>query len=340
MIWTTWRQFRPQAIVAGAALAAVAIALAATGPHLAGLYSSSGLATCASNCGAKVSTFIGQVHGSATELIFYGGVFLVYAVPALIGIFWGAPLISREIESGSFRLAWNQSVTRRRWIGVKLGLVGLASMASAGLLSLMISWWSSPLYRAAEQASQNSLSINRFTPLLFGANGIAPIGYAAFAFALGVTLGLLLRRTVAAMAITIAVVAAIQVLWPAFVRPHLVPSAQEVRPLSAVNFNGTGDYNNGILVLQVGTINGLPPDTWITSTHPVNAAGQPITKAPLPCVSARNFVPCLQSNGIRMAVTYQPASRYWEFQWLETGIFLVLAGGLGGACYRRIRRLA
>jgi hypothetical protein len=326
--------------VAGAALVAVAIALAATGPHLASLYSSSGLATCASSCGAKVSTFTSQVHGSVTGLIFYGGVVLVYALPPLIGVFWGAPLIARELESGTFRLAWNQTVTRRRWIQVKLGLVGLASMAAAGLLSLMISWWASPLYRAAEQASQTSLSINRFTPLLFGANGIAPIGYAAFAFALGVTIGLLLRRTLAAMAITIAVVAAIQVLWPAFVRPHLVPSEREVRPLSAVNFNGTGDYNNGILVLQVGTINGLPSDTWITGSHPVNAAGQPIAKAPLPCVSAQNFVPCLQSHGVRMAVTYQPPSRYWEFQWLETGIFLVLAGGLGGACYWRIRRLA
>jgi hypothetical protein len=340
MIWTTWRQFRPQAIVAGAALAAVAIALAVTGPHLAGLYSSSGLATCASNCGAKVSTFIGQVRGSATELVFYGGVFLSYAVPALIGIFWGAPLISREVESGSFRLAWNQSVTRRRWIAVKLGLVGLASMASAGLLSLMIGWWASPLYRAAGQASQTSLSISRLAPPLFGATGIAPVGYAAFAFALGVTAGLLVRRTIVAMAITLAIFAAIQILWPGFVRPHLISPVQTTQPLSAVSFNGTGDYNNGILVLQIGTVDGLPPGTWITRSHAVNAAGQPITRAPLPCVSAQNFVPCLQSHGIRMAVTYQPASRYWEFQWLETGIFLVLAAGLGGVCYWRIRRLA
>jgi hypothetical protein len=340
MFWLTWRQFRAQAIVTGAALAAVAIALAVTGPHLAGLYSSSGLATCASNCGPKVSTFVGQVRGSATELVFYGGVFLIYAVPALIGIFWGAPLISRELESGTFRLAWSQSVTRRRWMLAKLGLVGLASMAAAGLFSLMISWWASPLYRAAGQASQNSLRISRFTPPLFAATGIAPVGYAAFAFALGVAAGILVRRTVAAMAITLAIFAAIQILWPGVVRPHLFAAAQTTRPLSTVSFSGTGDYNNGILVLQVGTVDGLSPGTWLTGTHAVNAAGQPITRAPLPCVSAQNFVPCLQSHGVRMAVTYQPASRYWEFQWLETGIFLALAGGLGSACYWRIRRLA
>jgi len=41
------------------------------------------------------------------------------ATPALLGIFWGAPLIARELETGTCRLAWNQSVTRTRWLTVK-----------------------------------------------------------------------------------------------------------------------------------------------------------------------------------------------------------------------------
>ena len=56
--------------------------------------------------------------------------------------------------------------------------------------------------------------------------------------------------------------------------------------------------------------------------------------------SDARFLGCLQDQGIRLAVTYQPAGRYWEFQWLETGIFLALAGSLGGVCFWRIRRLA
>lgn len=340
MIWLTWRQFRIQAVVTGVGLAAVAIALAVTGRQLAGLYASSGLAGCAGHCGPEVSTFVSQVRGSATELIFYGGVVLIYALPALIGIFWGAPLVTREIESGTFRLAWSQTVTRRRWILAKLGLVGLAAMAAAGLFSLMISWWASPLYRAAGQASQNSLSINRLSPPLFGATGIAPVGYAAFALALGVTAGVLVRRTVAAMAITLAVFAALQVLWPMFVRPHLIAPAQTVQALNAVTWNGMGDVHGGHLVLQPGTISGLPADTWITGSRAVTVTGQPATMAPDACNTAPSFIGCLQDHGIRLAVTYQPAGRYWAFQWLETGIFLVLAGGLGGACYWRIRRLA
>lgn len=338
MMWLTWRQFRAQAIVAGTALVAVAIALTATGPHLAALFDDNGLATCQTSCGTDAANFINQVKGSPTELIFYGSIFLVYAVPALIGLFWGAPLVAREFEAGTFRLAWNQSVSRARWMAVKLGLIGLTAMVTAGLLSLMTSWWASPLYQAAQKTGQNSLSIDKFAAPLFGATGIAPVGYAAFAFALGVTAGLLIRRTLPAMAITLAIFAAIQIFWPGLVRPYLIPPVHGTEPLAAVTFNGFGETNNGQLVMTIGSISGQSGD-WVTSGRVINAAGQPATRVPSACTQASNtFIPCLASHGIRMAVTYQPASRYWALQWCETGAFLTLALGLGGLCYWRIRR--
>ena len=338
MIWLTWRQFRAQAIVAGAALVAVAIALAVTGPRLASLFDRSGLATCRAGCGTDAGNFFNEVSGSGTELIFYGGIFLVYAVPALIGLFWGAPLVTREFEAGTFRLAWNQSVTRTRWIAVKLGLICLAAMAAAGLLSLMTSWWASPLYQAALKASSDPLSINKLAPPLFGATGIAPIGYAAFGFALGVTVGVLIRRTVPAMAVTLAIFAVIQIFWPTVVRPHLIPPIHGTAALGAVSFNGIQETNNGHLVLTVGSISGQTGD-WVMSGQAVNAAGRAATRAPASCTQAGTFIQCLASHGIRMAVTYQPASRYWALQWLETGIFVILAAGLGALCYWRVRRL-
>ena len=339
MIWLTWRQFRAQGIAAAGTMAALAITLAVTGPHLAALYDSSGLSSCGTQCGAQAANFISAVQGSASEIIFYGGTFLLYAVPALIGIFWGAPLITREVEAGTHRIAWNQSVTRGRWVVAKFGLIGLAAMATAGLLSLMTSWWASPLYRASRQGGPNALSINRLAPPLFGATGIVPIGYAAFAFTLGVLVGVLVRRTLPAMAITLAVFAAIQILWPGLVRPHLISPVSATQSLSTISFKGIGDFDNGTLLLQVGSINGRAGD-WITSSIPVNAAGQTISKAPQACISrSGNFLQCLTSHGVRMGISYQPASRYWTFQWLEAGIFLLLALGLGGVCLWRIRRL-
>src|SRR5580704_11692029 len=99
MIWLTWRQFRSQGIVAGVAIAAVAVALAVTGPYLAALYTSNGLNTCASSCGPHATSFFNAVDGTATEIIFYGGIVLLYVAPAIIGLFWGAPLVTRELEA-------------------------------------------------------------------------------------------------------------------------------------------------------------------------------------------------------------------------------------------------
>ena len=98
--------------------------------------------------------------------------------PSLIGMFWGAPLIARELETGTFRLAWTQSVSRMRWLLVKLGLVGLASAAVGGLLSLMVTWWYSPI---------DKVNQGRFGAAAFGLHGFVPAGYALFAFALGAT---------------------------------------------------------------------------------------------------------------------------------------------------------
>ncbi len=75
------------------------------------------------------------------------------------------------------------------------------------------------------------------------------------------------------------------------------------------------------------------------SGEPVTPGGALAVIDPAACIPLNFPIACLASHGIRLRVTYQPASRYWDLQWLETGIFLVLAGGLGGVCYWRMRRL-
>jgi hypothetical protein len=345
MIWLTWRQFRAQAWVATAALAAIAIALAVTGAHLAHLYDTSGIATCQphGNCGSLVTSFLDQAKASpAYGILYYGGVVVLYAVPAIIGIFWGAPLVTREIETGTFRLAWNQSVTRTRWLAVKLGLTGLAAMATAGLLSLMISWWASPVDRAlALPAGRNGTDgLNRFAPLLFGARGITPIGYAAFAFALGVAAGVLIRRTVPAMAATLAVFTAALVTMSLWVRPHLITPLHATSALNPANIDEMFIGNNGQMAVT-GAVN--MPGAWVLSNQSINTSGHVFTgPAPQVCVSQTgSFRACQASLGrlhLRQLVTYQPASRYWAFQGYETAIFLALALVLAGFCFWWIRR--
>ena len=230
-----WRQFRTQAVVAFATLAALAILLAITGAQLEHRYDTSGIASCKppSNCDALKSAFL-LSYGKPPHLL--GALLLV--VPALLGIFWGAPLVARELEAGTYRLAWTQSVTRTRWFAVKVALIGLASIAVAGLLSLMVTWWSSPL---------DHLNMNRFTPGVFDERGIVPIGYAAFALALGLTAGTLIRRTVPAMAATLVTFVGARLAVTYWIRPHLMtPAHTSATFASASNLGFEVDGASGV----------------------------------------------------------------------------------------------
>ena len=211
MIWLTWRQARGGVLTMAALLAVLAVILGLTGPGLAHDYSA-GLAACGS--GGDCSGFLEQFFDdNLTSFLAVTAVMM--ALPALIGVFWGAPLITRELEAGTHQLVWNQSITRTRWLAVKLGLTGLVAMAAAGLGSLAVTWWASPIDSAAD--------FPRMEPLPFAARGIVPIGYTVFAFVLGVTVGMLVRHTLPAMAITLAVFVAVQIATPLVVRPPLFP---------------------------------------------------------------------------------------------------------------------
>jgi hypothetical protein len=343
MMWLTWRQFRAQAIVVAAALAVIAVALAITGAHLAHLYNTSGVAACQAHgdCATPVTSFLDQLKSNLVyKLLYDGSTVVLYAVPALLGVFWGAPLVTREIETGTFRLAWNQSVTRTRWLAVKLGIVGLAAMATAGLLSLMIGWWASPVDHAygLPQGRDGSSGINRFTQLLFGARGITPIGYAAFAFALGVTLGVLIRHTVPAMAATLAVFTGALVTMAVWIRPHLITP---LHMISALNPAGvdliSGGQNSQMTVTAAVNL----PGAWVVSNQSIKPDGQIFTGPATRACTSGTTQACNASIGqlhLRQLVIYQPASRYWTFQWYETAIFLALALALAGFCFWWIRR--
>jgi ABC-type transport system involved in multi-copper enzyme maturation permease subunit len=347
MTWLTWRQFRTQSAVALGALLIVAVTLAITGPHLLHVYRAS-VALCQANRG--LSAICSNPVVSQYRLLQLSGTVLA-VVPGMLGIFWGAPLVARELETGTSRLAWTQSVSRTRWLAVKLSVAGLASMAAAGLFSLMVTWWSSPI---------DLVNGNRFAAGMFGERGITPIGYAAFAFALGVTAGVLIRRTLPAMATTIVAFVAARVSITLWVRQHLLAPTVQSLSLSAGSM-GFGSSNGGPVTLFPN-----PPDihnAWIYSTQIVDNAGRPITSqfvaSACPHLGAggppgggahsgiavpgnvqKAFQDCITNVGAKFheLVTYQPASRYWAFQWYETAIFVALAIMLCGFCFWWVRR--
>ena len=347
MIRFTMLQFRMQAGVALAGLCAVAAVLVVTGPHLASLYAGSAITGCrGGSCANAANTFLSRLTTTSPYPTVYElGIALVLIAPAITGIFWGAPLIAREFEAGTHRLAWTQSITRTQWLAVKLALTCLAAMAVTETLSLMLAWWADPISKAigigGPYPPGSVFGQVRLGSFIFATSGITPLGYAAFGFALGTATGTFIRRAVPAMAVTLAIFAAVQVAIPLWVRPHLIPPNRTV--VSGPSFFQAASMSVGTLTAT--TVPGQT-EALIVSSGAINASGQPVSTIPVACLSdspvKANAPPdlgtCMASRGIREAITYQPASRYWPFQWLETGIFLALALALAGTCFWRLGR--
>ncbi len=358
MIRFAWLQARTQTAIAAAALAAAAVLAVVTGPRLLHLYHVD-VAVChpAAACVTATTAFLASYRWMQ---VFAPPLLLV--LPALLGMFWGAPLVARELETGTFRMAWTQSVTRKRWLAVKLAVAGLTSMAVAGLLSLVLTWWFSPIDR---------VQLNPLDPSVFGVRGIAPVGYAAFAFALGVTAGVLLRRTIPAMAVTLVGFTAARLAVTYYVRPYLMGSLRAITPvvmgtgngptpspgagvvkpgdwvLSAQTINGAGkvigQYGgvgpNGSIGFHVGqgtvTLVGVGP---CPNTFPAAALGGVRSASGPPASFNTAAQECISKLGIRNIVTYQPLSHYWPLQCYETLIFLGLALALAAFCFWRVNR--
>lgn len=342
MFRLTWRQFRTPAAVALGALIIVAAFAALTGPNLAHIYHAA-MAACrpTGDCSSATQSFL-RTDGSLRTAF----AALIVVLPALIGVFWGAPLVAREHEAGTFPLVWTQSVTRTRWLTVKLAVLGLASAVTAGIASLIVTWWAHPFDLAAADAYST-----------FSQRDITPIGYALVAFALGVAAGTLIRRTVPAMAVTLLAFIAVRVTATFGLRPRLIapkhlalaldPNStgmgSEMSPTIMLNslFNGGGQSS----ALEPATP--VMPNAWIYSTRVVDGSGHDLTNAILnadcpnlpsaggggPAVPGRSEVPqsvqqtmqaCVSKVGATYheLVTYQPAGRYWALQWDELAIYL------------------
>jgi hypothetical protein len=344
MIRLALRQFRTSAWTAVVGLVAVAAVVLATRPHLADAAAAAQRA-CGSDphCPALTAFALGN---AAIRTVL--GLAVIVA-PALIGAFWGAPLIAREFEAGTHRLVWAQSISRTRWLAVKLTVAGTATAVATALLSALVTWWAPPLDHAAAAVYGT-----------FDQRDVAPIGYALFAFAFGVTAGLVTRRTLPAMALTLAGLLTVRIMVTAWLRPLVVAPRVVSMPLDP---DTTGYGSGGNILLGVGpsTLQPAPPDipnAWIQSVRIVDATGEPLTDqvlratcptlgqgprgpaGPAPEAVRQRMHDCVVAinEKYREVITYQPGERYWTFQWWELALFALLTALLCGYAFVRLRR--
>jgi ABC-type transport system involved in multi-copper enzyme maturation permease subunit len=345
MIRFAWLQTRTQTLASTVAVFALAVLATVTGVHLAHLYTSM-VTHCQSGCDLASSQF-----ASHYNFLQHASDILAQVAPPLIGLFWGAPLLARELETGSYRLAWTQSVTRSRWLLTKLGLGALATVTLAGLLTLTITWW----YRSLDKVGTNQYAV-------FDRRDLVPIGYALFAFATGALFGALLRRTVPAMVATLVLYVFTRVASALWIRPHLLsPKHTASSLLDANGFGFTARDGAPLTMIVRGS---GPPQSWTLHSHLVTSTGQRPSASALttflqqncPSIGLPPTAPA--GRGIKAApdpaafracqaaaartyhldLSYQPAGHYWPLQWLETGVFVGLALLAAAGCYWLITR--
>ncbi len=316
MIWLTWRQSRLESLIGGVALALVAAWLVWTGLEMTSAYDDQGLAACLAAqtpdqaCRIALGDFVQRFND-------FRGIKIVppLCLPFLIGLLLAAPTVL-DFEQGTYRLAWTQGITRRRWLATKIG-VGLAVSAgvSVGMTALW-TWWRGPLD-----------AINgRFDGGGFDFEGIVPTAYTIFAFALCLAAGTILRRTIPALGIGLAGFLGIR----AFVAGVMRPNYLDPKTLT---------WSPGDPVPAAAESQQIANRDWIIRDNYADSAGNVISggnAAFRDCViEAGDKVggavdSCLAEQGIVNSVVYHPADRFWTFQFIETGIFLGLTAALLG----------
>jgi hypothetical protein len=257
----------------------------------------------------------------------YAAIFL-QLLPALIGAFVGAPVLARELETGTFRYAWTQGFGRWRWALAKLVTLAVVLVAATGAFSVLLSWCYQPYLAAGNQA--RGLYGNSPLVTVFSLREVTFPAWTLAVFAIGALAGMLIRRVVPAIAATLAAYTGLAVVAGLYLRQHYLT------PLLASNLN-------------------VPGSAWIISQQWLSKGGQPVSQSVLsqvlqqggPELAGKGGVPdalsswqYLVQHGYTLRTVYQPASRFWTFQWIEGGWLLALSALLIAATVWIVRRHA
>jgi hypothetical protein len=286
LAWVSWRQYRFSAVGTAALLGAIALYLLIMGQRIRSGYAA--VASCSlsashlsGTCQIALMLFGGyHVWGEATAAA-------LLAVPVLGGAFAGAPILARELESGTFRFAWTQGAGRTRWAIVRLVLPAVTLTAAAAAFSQLFGWFYYPFFATGDSA---------FGPQYFELTGIGFAAWTLAAFAIGALAGVLIRKVVPAIAAAMAAWAGLLLVTVLYLRPHYQA------PLTVRTGQGTGAA------------------PWVISQWWTGPAGQHIT-------NEQEIIQLYKYNhpGYTHWVTYEPATRYWHFQFIEAGWLLVLS---------------
>jgi hypothetical protein len=291
MTWAAWRLQRTETLVTAAIVAAVAAVLVPVGLHMASVYNGDHISRCLnapkdSNCGAVVGDFLQRFDGLNALIGWFN------LLPGVIGVLLAAPLLL-ELENGTFRFAWTQSVTRRRWIAGKLATAVAVALAAALALSQLVTWYRRPLAHLD----------GRLETASFDFAGTVDFGYVLFAVGLALVLGVLMRRTIPALFVGFVSYIVARLFVDSWLRQRLLT------PLSATwKSSALGPNLKTAWVLNEG-----PSDRFGHFLHPA------FHSIAVPCGKGQGCI--VAPPSVYQHAVYLPASKFWALQGLETALF-------------------
>jgi hypothetical protein len=310
MAWITWRQHRLTLAGVGALLGATAAYVLITGLRM---YHANAAVTACHPADSDVCQRVANDFANSYAPSTGATAGLLLAVPALIGAFTGAPVLAREFETGTFRYAWTQGMGRTRWTIAKLVPLAVVVTVAAAAFSLLFSWAYRPIIG-------KRYGYSPLHPLMFDVRGVAFAAWTLAAFAIGALAGVLIRRVIPAIFATLAAFAALAFGTGLYLRGHYQAPVVTTDPTIT-----TPDW----VMNQQWIRNGKPATLSMIdgALHPVGVrAVTPEIFQPGPG-TPDNFDPVqyLVQHGFTQLTTYQPATRFWPFQWIEGGWLLALS---------------
>ncbi len=333
MIWLAWRQHRVSLLAGLGALVVLGAFLVVTGLGTRADFVRLGLDQCGVPTHMACAETSAQFLAQHTSYRFLAPLFLL--LPSLVGVFWGAPLVARELEQGTHRLVWTQSISRTRWLLAKTAFLALAVVLAGGFVSWLVSWWISPIMDADPQW---------FDPGLFDLMGIVPIAYALAALAIGIAAGTLTRKVIPAIGLTLVLFLALRVGIGLGARPNFMepihatfafPTTDQptrTEPLIPEGWKltlQTLDVDGRFIGDGVGIEpQGLQADCPEAELRPPSAVGS--ERAKVDSAARSSIDACAEKFGFHVVAVYQPQDRYWRFQLTEAAIYVVVSGLLLG----------
>jgi len=210
MTWVAWRLQRTETLIALALLVLIGAVLLPTGIEMSHAFDRDHLSLCLGHrpsgaCNNAIEGFLSRFNSLGDLLAWFT------LLPGLLGVILAAPFLL-ELEQGTYRLAWTQSITRGRWIAAKLGLPLAVALLVAGAYILVGTWWREPFVRMN----------GRMDTATYDSEGIVALGYTLFAFGLALVVGVLWRKAVAAVTVAFVGYVVARVFVDTWLRDRLV----------------------------------------------------------------------------------------------------------------------